>query len=57
METKTLLGSVEIKAMRILSSHLRDLAVNSADQKDEIHNIAEQLYNLTLCRIPQTETT
>lgn len=50
MEKKTQLGQKEIEAIRILSSHLRDVdcAQKYRDIKCDLHNIAEQLYNLTL---------
>ncbi len=50
METKTTLGEKEIAAIRILSAHLRDIDVyqKPPDIKADIHNLAEQLYGLTL---------
>jgi len=50
MKTKEVLKKAEIKAVRILSSHLRDINCyqKPKDIKSDLHNIAEQLYNLTL---------
>lgn len=50
MKAKTKLGKKEIKAIRIFSGHLRDVDCEQSPReiKSDLHNIAEQLYNLTL---------
>ena len=50
MRTKEQLGKVEIEALRILVSHLRDVDCYQEPEgiKSDLINLANQLYNLTL---------
>lgn len=50
MKSKKRLEQKEIDAIRILSGHLRDIDCfqKPKEIKADLHNIAEQLYNLTL---------
>ncbi len=50
MELKTKLEEKEIKCLRILTAHIRDIDCyqDPEDIKSDLHNIAEQIYNLTL---------
>jgi len=50
MKTKENLGKKEIECLRILSGHIRDVNCSQKpeDIKADLHNLAEQLYNLTL---------
>ncbi len=50
MKTKTSLGKSEIECLRILTAHLRDVNCTQKpeDIKSDLHNLADQIYNLTL---------
>lgn len=50
MEIKTTLGTKEITAIQVLSGHLRDIDIYQGwdNLRADIHDLADQFYNLTL---------